>query len=130
MTTSKAIRIAAAIVLNDRGHMLVVRKRGTTAFIQPGGKIEPGETPEEALAREIREELLCEVTIGELIVTSTHSYDFAEVTLSTYLCELTDGEPELTEHTEALWQPLARLDELDWAPVDYEAVALLMRLDA
>ncbi len=51
------IRIVAAVVLDDRNHVLVVRKRGTTAFMQPGGKIEPGETPVQALRREIREEL-------------------------------------------------------------------------
>jgi 8-oxo-dGTP diphosphatase len=51
------IRIVAAVVLDDRNHVLVVRKRGTTAFMQPGGKIEAGETPEQALAREVREEL-------------------------------------------------------------------------
>lgn len=56
-TPSNVVRIAAAIVLDDAGRMLVVRKRGTRAFIQPGGKIEPGESPEAALRRELLEEL-------------------------------------------------------------------------
>lgn len=59
MELSETIRIAAAIILNDRGQMLVVRKRGTSAFIQPGGKIERGESPRQALERELVEELGC-----------------------------------------------------------------------
>lgn len=56
------IRIVAAVVVDERGRLLVVRKRGTTAFMQPGGKLEPGEKPVEALAREVREELGVGVT--------------------------------------------------------------------
>jgi len=59
MNPTKTIRIAAAIILNDLGQMLVVRKRGTNIFIQPGGKIEPGESLQHALERELREELGC-----------------------------------------------------------------------
>jgi 8-oxo-dGTP diphosphatase len=58
---AKIIRIAVAIIRNDRGEMLVVRKRGSRFFIQPGGKIEPGESPEAALKRELLEELSCAV---------------------------------------------------------------------
>ncbi len=66
------------------------------------------------------------MVVGTLVVTSTHQYDFAEVTLSTYLCELVGAEPTLTEHLEAVWQPIPLLDQLDLAPVDHDAVALLM----
>ena len=59
MTSPQVIRIAAALILNHRGEMLVVRKRATSVFIQPGGKIEPGESPEDALKRELQEELGC-----------------------------------------------------------------------
>jgi 8-oxo-dGTP pyrophosphatase MutT (NUDIX family) len=62
MVEPPKIRIAAAIIKNERGHMLVVRKRGTSVFIQPGGKIQPGESSTEALTRELSEELRCTPT--------------------------------------------------------------------
>lgn len=62
----KTIRISAALLLRGDGHTLLVRKRGTTAFMQPGGKIEPGETPEQALTRELSEEIGVTATAAEL----------------------------------------------------------------
>lgn len=93
----------------------------------PGGKIEPGETPQQALAREMQEELLCTIAIGEHVDTTSYEYDFGVVTLTTYYATLTDGEPKLTEHSAIRWIPAVELNTVDWAPADIPAVARIMR---
>lgn len=92
----------------------------------PGGKIEPGESPREALVREMKEELLCTVEIGEQVETTRHEYDFGFVTLTTFYATLIDGEPQLTEHSEIRWIDAADLDSVEWAPADIPAVETIM----
>ena len=119
--------VGAAIVLE--GRVLCVRRGGHDALTGkwefPGGKIEIGETPRDALAREIFEELRCHITVGEKVTTTTHAYEFATVTLTTYLSAISTGRPTLTEHTEMLWLAPSDLHALDWAPADVPAVALI-----
>jgi 8-oxo-dGTP diphosphatase len=88
----------------------------------PGGKVEPGETPRQALEREIVEELECQVEVGDEIVSTTFEYDFGTVTLTTFYCELVDGEPILSEHQAVVWLSPSDLASLDWAPADVPAV--------
>lgn len=88
----------------------------------PGGKIELGESPREALQREIDEELLCQVSVGEEVVATTHEYEFGVVTLTTFYCALVEGTPELTEHAAVKWLEPADLLNLEWAPADLPAV--------
>lgn len=95
----------------------------------PGGKIEPGESHEHALAREIEEELGCVVVVGALITSTTHAYGPRTVVLHTYRCEIAAGEPIAHEHAQLRWVPFARLDTLDWAQADVPTVELLIRPD-
>ena len=91
----------------------------------PGGKIEEGEQPEVALAREINEELECAITVGRRITTTDHQYEFGLVSLTSFYCTLAAGTPTLTEHTEVRWQRPKDLAHLEWAPADVPAVRIV-----
>jgi 8-oxo-dGTP diphosphatase len=93
----------------------------------PGGKIEPGESPEEALRREIMEEMGCAIEVGGQIEHTVHEYDFGIVHLTTFYCKLLSGTPVLTEHARAEWLAKEELDSLEWAPADLPAVRKIMR---
>ena len=121
----KHIDVVGAVIVKD-GAVLCARRgpgsqmAGMWEF--PGGKIEPGETPQQALVREIEEELHCHVVVGDEVESTVHEYDFAVITLTTYYCELEAGTPELTEHAEFVWLPPESLLSLEWAPADIPAV--------
>lgn len=124
----KQISVVGAVI--RRNGTILCAKRSQSGSLAglwefPGGKIEPGETPKEALEREIIEELECRVSVGELITTTTHEYDFGIVSLTTFYCELLDGTPVLTEHAEVVWLEPAELRTLEWAPADIPAVTLI-----
>ena len=126
----KRINVVGAVL--TRGQTILAAQRGSTMSLPgmwefPGGKIEPDESPEQALLRELEEELLCSAEIGQHVQTTEHEYDFGIVILTTYYCSLTGKEPRLTEHSEIRWVDAAELDQLEWAPADIPAVEQVMR---
>lgn len=125
---SKRITVVGAVLVRD-GLVFAVQ-RGPGRALEgmwefPGGKVEADENPREALAREVHEELGCDVAVGDFITTTEYAYDFGTVILSTYYCTLTAGEPQLTEHTDSTWLAPSALTSLDWAPADIPAADLI-----
>ncbi|GAA3541172.1 (deoxy)nucleoside triphosphate pyrophosphohydrolase [Aeromicrobium flavum] len=123
--TLKKIDVVGAVIVSDG--LVMCAQRGPAGALAgmwefPGGKVEPGEAPRAALEREIVEELRCQVAVGNLVTTTTHAYDFAVVTLTTFYCALVSGTPELTEHAEVRWLKPEGLGSLSWAPADIPAV--------
>ena len=120
--------MVGAVIVND-GLVLCVQ-RGPDGSLPgmwefPGGKVEPSETPRGALVREISEELMCRVEVGQRVTTTSHEYDFGIVNLTTYYCELTDGTPQLVEHAAMTWLGPSELHHLEWAPADIPAIVLI-----
>ncbi|MCD5346030.1 (deoxy)nucleoside triphosphate pyrophosphohydrolase [Agromyces sp. S2-1-8] len=126
----KQINVVGAVVMRE-GTVLSAQRSPQMSLAGmwefPGGKIEAGETPQQALVREMGEELLCVVEIGDHVETTTHEYDFGIVTLTTFYARLVSGEPQLTEHSDIRWIPAAELLSVAWAPADVPAVERIMR---
>lgn len=92
----------------------------------PGGKIEPGEAPEEALRRELREELALEVRVGEEVARVEYDYPKFHLSMRLFLCT-PEGEPTLREHSAARWLSKDELEAVRWLPADIEAVDTLKK---
>ena len=125
----KTIEVVGAIIV-DNGKILCAQRGPEKSLANfwefPGGKVEANETPIEALKRELTEELLITVTVEDEMFESTkHEYDFGIVHLTTFICHLEEGQPQLTEHVAIKWLPVEELDALEWAPADVPAVEKL-----
>ena len=94
----------------------------------PGGKIEPGESSENTLKREIQEELGVDIVIEDLICTTEYDYPSFHLTMHCYLCSIASGEIELREHKSALWLTSDKLEDVAWLPADKEVIDKLKSL--
>ncbi|WP_343995295.1 (deoxy)nucleoside triphosphate pyrophosphohydrolase [Terrabacter terrae] len=118
-------------MIRSEGRVLCAR-RGASGRLAgrwefPGGKVELGESPREALVREIDEELRCEVLVGSQVESTRHEYDFGTIVLTTFYCDLLGGEPHLTDHDEVRWCTPGEMESLLWAPADIPAVERVRR---
>lgn len=130
MHDKKLIEVVAAIIFQDG--KLFATQRGYGEWKDwwefPGGKIEPEETPKEALKREIREELATEIEVCDLLTTVEYEYPQFQLTMHCYLCSIISGQLSLLEHEDARWLNMNELDSVNWLPADVEVVRALKTL--
>lgn len=116
----KTINVVAAVIM--KVGKVFATQRGYGEFKDgwefPGGKVEAGESPEEALCREIREELEVEVNVGDLIDTIEYDYPAFHLSMKCYACTIAGGSPHLLEHEAARWLTADQLDSVAWLPAD------------
>ena len=121
----KTIRVVAAVIkaTNEKGDpMIFATQRGYGDFKGgwefPGGKIEAGETPQEALVREIKEELETDIAVGELIDTIEYDYPTFHLSMDCFWAEIMSGDLVLKEHEAAKWLTRDELNSVEWLPAD------------
>ena len=122
--------VAGAIIKDGKVFAAQRGNSGKTAFKWefPGGKINPGETPEQALARELLEELSINVKVHELIYQVVDEYEDVILHIDTYKCELVSGVPTLSEHIALAWSNNEELDKLEFSPADDPVLAKIKKL--
>lgn len=126
----KHITVVAAIIKDHGKYLATQRNYGEfkDGWEFPGGKIEEGERPEEALIREIKEELKVAIRVEDYLITVDHSYDSFDMTMHCYVCTLLDDHLKLTVHDAAKWLTVDQLDSVDWLEADLEVVEVLKKL--
>lgn len=116
----KRVEVVAAVLIHNG--LVFACQRGYGEFKDmwefPGGKVEEGECPEDALRREIREELEVEINVGELLDTIEYDYPTFHLSMKCYACTIAAGSPHLLEHEAAKWLTSTQLGSVDWLPAD------------
>ena len=121
----KTVRVVAAVIKaeNEEGQPIIFATQRGYGDLKggwefPGGKIEKGETPQEALKREIMEELDTEISVGELIDTIEYDYPTFHLSMDCFWCQIVKGDLVLKEHEAAKWLRADELDSVEWLPAD------------
>ena len=124
----KQIEVVAAIIVGSENRIFATQ-RGSGDWKDwwefPGGKIEPGETPEQALKREIWEELETKISVGERLHTVEWDYPKFHLTMHCYLCHIESGNLTLKEHEAAKWLSKKELESVQWLPADWKVIEML-----
>ena len=125
----KTIKVVAAVIksINQNNEPIIfATQRGYGEFKGgwefPGGKIEAGETPQEALKREIKEELYTEISVKDLICTVEYDYPKFHLSMDCFWCEIINGALILKEHEDAKWLTKDKLDSVEWLPADLSLI--------
>lgn len=120
----KTINVVAAIIVKDSE--ILATQRGYGEFEGgwefPGGKVEPGETPEQAIIREIHEELSAHISIKKFLMQVEHDYPTFHLSMKCFVCTLDDPSFQLLEHHAAKWLDLEHIDDVAWLPADIKVV--------
>lgn len=126
----KKVEVVAAII--RKGDEIFATQRGYGDFKGgwefPGGKIESGETPQQALKREIKEELEAQIEVGELLHTVEYDYPTFHLTMHCFVCTLLDNTIHLNEHQAAKWLNSDTIDSVEWLPADVEVAEKVKKI--
>lgn len=126
----KMVHVVGAIIENDNNEIFCALRSPHMSLPNywefPGGKIEVGETPQQALQREITEEFNCTIIVGEKVEDTIYEYDKVVVRLETYMSRLLKGKPIALEHADTKWVKREKLVELNFAPADIPAIEKLV----
>ncbi|MFC4387942.1 (deoxy)nucleoside triphosphate pyrophosphohydrolase [Gracilibacillus marinus] len=126
----KTVNVVAAVIRNEANEILCALRSHEMAIPNmwefPGGKVEEGENYQEALEREIEEELKCKIKAGDILNKHTHEYETFIIHLIAMDAKIVEGTPIATEHAKLIWLPIPYLRSIDWAPADIPAVNKVM----
>ena len=124
------IKVTAAIII-ESGKVFIAKRKPTArmpgVWEFPGGKIEDGETPEQCLRRELREEFEIEVRVGGYVGSNIYAYDFGTIELMAFRAAISDGLIKLNDHAEVAWAEAGALDSYEFAPADLPFVDMVRR---